>query len=114
MSRGQRKRGRPKGYDGVTDPEIFQRDGWECRMPVCLCPEGRVIDPGLHDPDPWSVTVDHVLPGRLGGTDAAANKRAAHRRCNNEGASNANLPRGLRQRIGDLYPGLAALAESLE
>lgn len=46
-----------------------------------LC--GRVIDPRVVYPDPWSGSVDHVVPLSRGGDPLArGNCRAAHLRCN--------------------------------
>jgi 5-methylcytosine-specific restriction endonuclease McrA len=63
-------------WDGVTDAEILDRDDWVC----WLCE--LAIDPELHWPDGASRSVDHVVPLSRGGDDTAANKRAAHLRCN--------------------------------
>lgn len=77
----KRRDARYATWDGVTDREVLEADWWECQMPRCLRPEGREI-PQVSWPDPWSPSVDHVLPLSLGGTDTASNKRAAHLRCN--------------------------------
>jgi hypothetical protein len=77
----KRRDARYATWDGVTDREILDGDWWECQMPRCLNPEGRVIT-GVSWPDPWSASIDHILPLSLGGTDTASNKRAAHLRCN--------------------------------
>jgi len=68
-------------WDGVTDEWIMDRDGWSCRMVVCF-KESRHIDREAAWPDPGSRSIDHVIPLSLGGSDTAANKRAAHLRCN--------------------------------
>lgn len=74
-----------RGYDGVTDAEIYRRDKWVCLMPACLCPDGRAIDPGLAGiQEPWAPSIDHIVPLALGGLDNARNKRAAHAKCNHE------------------------------
>lgn len=73
-----RKAQRRLTWDGVTDQQIFGRDGWVCRIPGC----GRPIQPGLRHPDPMSASVDHIVPLSRGGDDVAANKRAAHLVCN--------------------------------
>jgi 5-methylcytosine-specific restriction endonuclease McrA len=66
--------------------DVPARDGWQCRMPVCLHPEedgGRAIDPALQGTDsPWKPSVDHVIRLRDGGTWDQDNLRAAHYRCN--------------------------------
>lgn len=77
----RRRRVRGETWDGVTDREILDRDAWECQMPTCVRPEGRAI-PQVRHPDPWSPSMDHVLPLVHGGADTALNKRAAHLRCN--------------------------------
>jgi hypothetical protein len=68
-------------WDGITDEEILDRDGWRCRMPDCLY-RSRKIDRGRKYPDPRSKAVDHIVPLSLGGDDTAVNKRAAHHGCN--------------------------------
>jgi hypothetical protein len=77
-------------YDGVPDRVIYERDFWCCRMEVCLCPDGRPIDPATYHRkppgggpgNPWRASIDHVISLAAGGWDIAANKRAAHQRCN--------------------------------
>jgi 5-methylcytosine-specific restriction endonuclease McrA len=82
-ARDRERRG-GRGYDGVTDEQIYRRDKWVCLMPECVCPDGRAIDPELAGTgDPWAPSIDHVVPLRDGGLDNARNKRAAHARCNN-------------------------------
>lgn len=73
-----RKAQRRLTWDGVTDQQIFGRDGWVCRIPGCA----RRIQPGLRHPDPMSASIDHIVPLSRGGDDVAANKRAAHLVCN--------------------------------
>jgi hypothetical protein len=65
--------------DGVTDLQIFERDGWQCLVPGCEL--GAVIR-GLPWDDPYAPTIDHIIPLSRGGTDTAANKRTAHWICN--------------------------------
>lgn len=51
------------------------------RWPCWLC--GNEIDYDLKFPDPWSFTVDHVIPLSKGGDPLDwENLRAAHYRCN--------------------------------
>lgn len=66
-------------WDGITDAEIFDRDGWRCMVNGC---QRRKIDPTKRFPHPQSPSIDHVIPLSHGGGDVAANKRAAHLRCN--------------------------------
>jgi 5-methylcytosine-specific restriction endonuclease McrA len=62
---------------------VYERDGWQCQMPVCLCPDGRDIDPGLRGTDSlWAPSIDHVVRRSLDGPNSKDNVRAAHRRCN--------------------------------
>jgi 5-methylcytosine-specific restriction endonuclease McrA len=64
-------------------------------MPDCLHPDGRAIVPGLPGNDPWQASIDHIVPLTDGGQDSAANKRAAHKRCN--GADTTALALSLAQ-----------------
>jgi 5-methylcytosine-specific restriction endonuclease McrA len=61
---------------------VLDRDGWQCQMPVCLCPAGRAIDPGLPVTGPWGASADHVRERSRGGRNSMGNLRAAHRACN--------------------------------
>lgn len=73
-----RKARRRLTWDGVTDQQIFERDGWRCLIPGC----GRPIQHDLRHPDPISASIDHIVPLSRGGDDTEANKRAAHLVCN--------------------------------
>jgi 5-methylcytosine-specific restriction endonuclease McrA len=92
---------------------VYERDGWQCQMPVCLCPDGRAIDPGLRGTGSlWAPSIDHVVRRSMDGPNSEDNVRAAHRRCN---MADAEIPparprreKPLREphlsyRIGDLY-----------
>jgi 5-methylcytosine-specific restriction endonuclease McrA len=107
-------------------PSVYERDGWQCRMPVCLCPDGRVIDPALRGTDdPWSPTIDHVVRRSDGGMNGQDNLRAAHKQCN---MADAGIPYGAPKRkdpapsrpqhlsycIGDLYSELAGFFDDQE
>jgi 5-methylcytosine-specific restriction endonuclease McrA len=82
-ARDRERRG-GRGYDGISDEQIYRRDKWVCLMPECACPDGTVIDPALAGTGgPWAPSIDHIVPLRDGGPDSARNKRAAHARCNN-------------------------------
>lgn len=64
--------------------EIGDRDGWVCQ----LCREP--VDSSLDYPDPWSASVDHVVPLSEGGDDVRSNVQIAHLRCNlKKGAAGA-------------------------
>jgi hypothetical protein len=73
-------------WDGITDEEILQRDGWRCQIPGC---NRRPIRKDLRFPHPRSKSIDHIVPLSLGGDDTAANKRAAHLKCNIARSANA-------------------------
>jgi hypothetical protein len=66
-------------WDGITDEEILDRDGWRCQIPGC---RRRPIRKDLKSPHLRSKSVDHIIPLSLGGDDTAVNKRAAHLGCN--------------------------------
>jgi hypothetical protein len=102
-------------YDGVTDWAIYRRDGWECKMPECLCGDGREISqdrtqrasaPGATG-DPWRASIDHIVPLAEGGRDDAANKRSAHALCNEAGQEHWGRGRQpLSYTIGERYADL--------
>lgn len=71
--RAQKLRTRSERFSRL---EIFDRDGWVCR----LC--DRPIDATLSHPDPWHGNVDHIIPLSRGGTHTRDNVQAAHFRCN--------------------------------
>jgi len=66
-------------WDGISDAEILERDGWRCQIPGC---KRRPIRKDLKYPHPRSKSIDHIIPLSLGGDDTAVNKRAAHLGCN--------------------------------
>jgi hypothetical protein len=63
-------------WDGITDEEILERDGWRCG--ICR----KVIGKKFKYPHPRSKSIDHIVPLSHGGDDTAVNKRAAHLGCN--------------------------------
>jgi 5-methylcytosine-specific restriction endonuclease McrA len=64
--------------------QVWVRDRWQCRMPECLCPDGRAIDPALDSTNsPWAPSVDHIVRFADGGNSHHTNLRSAHRECNN-------------------------------
>ena len=63
-------------WDGITDEEILERDGWRCG--ICR----KVIGKKFKYPHPRSKSIDHIVPLSHGGDDTAENKRAAHLGCN--------------------------------
>ena len=68
-------------WDGITDAEIWERDGWRCQVPECLY-RSRKINQRYKYPDPRSPGIDHIVPLSRGGDDTCVNKRAAHHGCN--------------------------------
>jgi hypothetical protein len=66
-------------WDGISDEEIWERDGWRCQIPGC---KRRPIRRDLKYPHPRSKSIDHIVPLSFGGDDSAENKRAAHLSCN--------------------------------
>ena len=66
-------------WDGITDEEILERDGWRCQIPGC---KRRPIRRDVSYPHLRSKSIDHIIPLSLGGDDMAVNKRAAHLGCN--------------------------------
>jgi hypothetical protein len=118
VSRAKRHQGVLGGWDGITDGEIFFRDQWQCRMPRCLCPDGREISRRLPPSDPWSASVDHVTRLADGGPDTAENKRAAHRECNNRAAAAADRARARSARraavLGHITANPACTAGGIE
>lgn len=75
-----------------TNAEIALRDGWRCG--IC----GDKVDPTLSWPDPWSTSIDHVVPFAEGGDDTRANVQLAHLRCNVVKGAKA-LPQGEQLRL---------------
>lgn len=77
----QRHLRRAQTWDGITDLEIWDRDGWRCQIKECRY-RSRKINRQYKYPDPRSPGIDHIIPLSLGGDDTAVNKRAAHHGCN--------------------------------
>lgn len=66
----------------VLRRHVVRRHGWRCWLSgPGFCADPR-IDPTLTHPHPLSLSLDHVLPAALGGSDDLANLRPAHLRCN--------------------------------
>jgi len=55
---------------------VYERDGWTCQL--CGDPTSREYISG----DPFSPTLDHILPRSLGGGDDESNLRLTHAICN--------------------------------
>lgn len=65
--------GRSERY---STSEIFERDGWRCK----LC--SRLVNRTAVVPHPKAPVIDHILPLSLGGDDLRANVQCAHFLCN--------------------------------
>jgi HNH endonuclease len=77
-----RKLNKAKTWDGIPDLDIYVRDGWKCQLGSWCVAAGMPIDPDSPSDSQLYPHIDHIIPLSLGGTDAAANKRAAHAVCN--------------------------------
>lgn len=64
------------GSEVVVYEEVFERDGWICQ----LC--GDPIDREAEWPDPYSPSLDHVVPLARGGAHTYDNVQCTHLRCN--------------------------------
>jgi 5-methylcytosine-specific restriction endonuclease McrA len=64
-----------------TTLEILERDGWECQIEDCRCPDGRAIR-DVSPNSPWEGVIDHIRPLAKGGHNTRDNLQAAHRACN--------------------------------
>ena len=61
---------------------VLERDQWTCLLPHCRMPH-RAIPREARWPNPWSASVDCIVPKSLGGSDMdMSNLRASHLRCN--------------------------------
>jgi hypothetical protein len=69
-----RKYGVP--YESIKPAQVFERDGWQCR----LC--NQPIDRTAKAPHPLSASLDHVIPMARGGPHTYTNVQTAHFRCN--------------------------------
>ena len=89
------------------------RDGWAkatyqkarkkifATQSVCaIC--GRPVNFDLKFPDPWSPTVDHIIPIAKGGNPAdIANMQLAHLQCNRLKSSKTNMIVAVKQSCGN-------------
>ena len=77
----KKKRYRPDkdGHDRVK--YNYYRDKMKALQPPCaLC--GLPINYELKHPNPWSFTIDHIIPISKGGTTDEGNLQPAHFKCN--------------------------------
>lgn len=77
----QKRRNRPD-KDGIDRSKVdaFRKQARFKRLPCILC--GLPINYELQFPNPWSFTVEHLIPISQGGSSRADNLGAAHFRCN--------------------------------
>ena len=70
---------RARATDAMCEPytrlRVAERDNW-----ICFC--GGTIDSSLRWPNPWSFSIDHVVPIGAGGSDTFRNVRSSHLCCN--------------------------------
>lgn len=83
---------RKRSFSGqqVTALELAERQKWKCS----LC-QGR-LDPALPHRHMLAITIDHIVPVSLGGTDDPANLNAAHKICNIKKGNRTLGPEQLR------------------
>jgi 5-methylcytosine-specific restriction endonuclease McrA len=60
----------------VLFSDVVARDKWVCK--IC----GKPVDKSLAYPDPFSPSLDHVVPVSKGGSHTLGNLQLAHLRCN--------------------------------
>lgn len=90
-----KKRNRPD-KDG-KDKSVFMkyrrriiREAGEDGFLICgIC--GLSINLSLHYPNPWSLTIDHIMPIVKGGATNESNLQPAHFRCNRKKGEGAGL-----------------------
>jgi 5-methylcytosine-specific restriction endonuclease McrA len=77
-SNDQLRRARKKGarVERVLVEVVAERDGYVCG----ICREA--VDMGLAHPDPYSRSLDHIIPLARGGAHSYDNTQLAHLRCN--------------------------------
>lgn len=85
---------------------MLARLGWWCY----LCAEP--ISGRLHYLHPDALTIDHIVPVALGGSDELDNLQPAHRRCNVAKGTSVQTDRARKiARIAELRHQLALIAE---
>lgn len=65
------------GYESYERIHVFVRDCWTCQ--ICF----ELVDDTLQYPDPYSKSIDHIIPVVRGGPDTFDNVQLAHLVCNN-------------------------------
>jgi len=76
-NRSQSRRRRGNSYDYRKHlAALVDRDGYVCK--IC----GHTIDPFLRHPNPYSLSIDHIIPLSGGGTHDLDNLQLSHLLCN--------------------------------
>lgn len=78
-ARDQLRRAREKSSapsERILPSEIYERDGWVCQ----LC--HKKVNSRLKWPNPFSPSLDHIMPLAKGGAHSRENVHLAHLRCN--------------------------------
>jgi len=63
-------------YELFDKIDVFERDNWKCG--IC----GKLVDRSSVFPDPFSASLDHIVPMSLGGAHSADNTQCSHLSCN--------------------------------
>ena len=81
IDKPKKKRNRPD-HDGKdrTKMETYRKQAQMMGAPCHIC--GLPINYDLKPPNPWSFTMDHIIPISKGGPTTQENLAAAHRKCN--------------------------------
>jgi 5-methylcytosine-specific restriction endonuclease McrA len=76
--RNKRRRARERGasVELFKSIEIYKRDGWICQ----LCK--KKVNKRFTYPNPWSASIDHIIPLSKGGGHSRDNVQMAHLICN--------------------------------
>lgn len=81
----RRAQRREAPFDMFDPFDIYDRDGWVCK----LC--GDPVDRGARFPAPLSVSLDHIVPLSKGGHHTRQNVQCAHLLCNTK-RGNRDIP----------------------
>ena len=83
MNKNKLKRNRPD-MDGI-DRGIYAHNKSILRKTAMVCALcGMPLDKSLKYPDPMSISIDHIIPVKLGGKSTIDNLQATHLICNKE------------------------------
>jgi len=63
--------------------QVLARDQWLCQVPHCRLPTRAILRAARWHMDPWSASVDMIIPKSMNGDDRDINNlRSAHVSCN--------------------------------